>query len=664
VNKCVSRQHTYDKRLIKTAATVFCLIGTFSGSSPLAAQAVYDTTAIRQELAQRPSDSRAVVLFNQLAFELREVNQQEALASARRAERLAATLRDTLQLAKAKGHIGWINYRLGDWEGTFRYSREAYLLSLAAGDANETAMALNNLGALYYQQQDYLTAIDRFREAYTHVRGTDKYFTIIRSLNNTALNFIRAEMPDSAMYYANLAMQVNEDAGRPFSLSFPYRVIGDVYFFQEDYPGAIRWYAEALRIAEERNLRSFQASILHRIGYSLIRLERYRDAMVYLKRGEQISSDAGLRDELSSTYRHLARVYEIQGNIPEAFRYQSMHLELLGELESRAIRDRISIIQGMFEAERVQTDLRVLEQENILAEERARFALTIARTMLVTLLFILGMLVWAYRSYRRTYRINERLNIQALHIQRQWDELQEKTTALQKANADKNTLFSILSHDLRTPVSQVRTMLDLLHDETLEREDFTTLSGTVRRDVDRLFITLDNLLNWSKSQMEGFKANPAPADIHLAYEKTISLLQNQVDEKSLDVFVQFEQNLPQVMIDPDHLLITLRNLLSNAIKFSHVNGNVYISAFRKGSQVVFSVRDEGVGMSMELVERIKVDKNAILEPEDGTQNEKGHGVGLMLCKRLITMNGGQLDIQSMPGKGSDFYVLLPVVSVQ
>jgi signal transduction histidine kinase len=67
---------------------------------------------------------------------------------------------------------------------------------------------------------------------------------------------------------------------------------------------------------------------------------------------------------------------------------------------------------------------------------------------------------------------------------------------------------------------------------------------------------------------------------------------------------------------------------------------------------------------MELVERIKVDKNAILEPEDGTQNEKGHGVGLMLCKRLITMNGGQLDIQSMPGKGSDFYVLLPVVSVQ
>lgn len=626
----------------------------------LHAQSVYDLEAIRQELSQHPPDERKVVLLNQMAFELREVNQQEALTYARRAEALSTTLRDTLQLAKAKGHIGWINYRMGDWEGTFRYSREAYTLSLAAGDANETAMALNNLGALYYQQQDYLTAIERFREAYTHVRGTDHYFTIIRSLNNTALNFIRAEMPDSALHYANLAMRVNEEAGSPFSLSFPYRVIGDVHFFRADYTEAMRWYRDALQIAEQRNLSSFQASILHRIGYTLIRMGRHAEAMSTLKQGEELSTRLGLRDELSTTYRHLASLYEMQGNISEAFRYQSMHLELLNELESKAIRDRISIIQGMFEAERIQSDLRMLEQEALLAQEQTRYAETITRILAVTLVLIIAMLVWLYRSYRRTARINDRLNVQAMHIQRQWDELQEKSDALEQANTDKNTLFSILSHDLRTPVAQARSMLDLLNDNSLSREDFTALSRIVQRDVDHLFLTLDNLLNWSKSQMEGFKAQPIAINVVSSCRHTIALLQNQIEEKKLTVHKRFDEDLPDSMVDPDHLTIIIRNLLSNAIKFSHVNGNLYLAAFRRNSTVVFSVRDEGVGMPADLVEKIRVYKNDIIRTEDGTRNEKGHGLGLMLCKRLITMNSGELMVQSTPNQGSDFHIVLPV----
>ncbi|MCC5926452.1 MAG: tetratricopeptide repeat protein [Bacteroidetes bacterium] len=532
----------------------FIIAITLLSNATVSAQMVYDLDQIRAELTLNPTDSIKVALLNQLAFELREIDQAEALEAARRAETLAATLRDTLQLAKAKGHIGWINYRMGDWEGTFRYSREAYELSLIAGDANETAMALNNLGALYYQQQDYHTAIERFREAFLHVRGTDNYFTIIRSLNNTALNFVRAEMPDSAMHYASLAMQVNKDAGSPFSLSFPYRVIGDVHYFYGDYPEAMRWYADAFRMAELRNLTSFQAGILHRKGITLMRMGRGRDAMVYLKRGEELSTRQGLRDELSTTYLYLSQLYDSMGNVPEAYRYQTLHLELLNELESRAVRDRLAIIQGMFEAERIQAELRILENEASFAKERAELAEQFSRFMLLGLLIILGMLVWVFILYQRSSTAYIRLDDQKKQIIEQRDELQLRAAELQKANSDKNTLFSILSHDLR-------------------------------------------------------------------------------------------------------------NLLSNAIKFSHFNGSIYLTAFRKDSYLIFSVRDEGLGMSADMVEQIHTDTFAILSGNDGTQNEKGHGVGLMLCKRLVAMNGGELKVQSYLDKGSDFHVILPIATI-
>lgn len=627
-------------------------------SPVLAHSQLVDVDSLRTALTTELHPAQRAALLNQIAFELREVNQQEALEFAIQAETLAQSVGDTLQLAKAKGNIGWINYRKANWEKTFRYSREAYELSKIAGNPNETAMALNNLGALYYEQQDYLKAIEFFREAYQHVRDTDNYFTIIRSLNNTALNFVRAEMPDSAIVYATEAIRVSSASGFPLSLSFPYRVIGDVYFLQNDYNAAIEWYEEALSIAISRNLSSFQASILHRLGHTYILTGDLNVASNYLNEGEVLASERNLRNELSRIYYFQARLNDELGNIPEAYRYQTLHLELVNELESSAIRNRLAIIQGMFEAERMEANLKVLEMENLLNQERIILAEFYSRLAFIGIIFVFGMLAWVFFLYQRKSSINYELTVQQELISQQNTELEQKAVALEEANNAKNVLFSILAHDLRTPVAQIKTMLGLLHDEHLSREDFGRLSKLVRGDVDGLFITLDNILKWSKAQMEGFKTKPATVPLIEIVDEASGLLREQIDNKSLKMHVYLTEH-DRVKIDKDHADVIIRNLLSNAIKFSNDGGSIKLSAHHSNNYLTLKFEEEGVGMNETMIQAIRHPNDAILASKDGTRSESGNGIGIQLCKKFLSMNGGSLDVNSTLGKGTEFLVTAP-----
>ena len=614
--------------------------------------------SLRGALQTAGNSAERVNLLNQLAFELRDTRHEQAMHYAKEAEELALSLKDTLNLARAKGNIGWISYRRGEWESTFRYSREAYDLSKAIGDANETAMNLNNLGALFYQQQNYWQAIEMFKDAYERVRGTEHTFTIIRSLNNMALNMIRAGEPDSAMVYANESLLVNELAGRPYSVSFPYRVIGDVYAYRGDLHEALIWYENALDIARVRRLPSFEASVLHRLGHTWLELGDSEKTIMYLKEGEALSLQANLRDELSMTYLHLSHLYDHLGNIPEAYRYQSMHLEMLNELASRDMKNRLAIIQGMFEAERLEAGLRVLEVENQLKREQLEWANLATRISVVVVILVVILLVIVLLMYQRIRTTNLDLQIKSEKIQEQNKELEVQTRKLSEMNRSKNILFSVLSHDLRSPVGQMKTMLELLNDKTLSHREFMDNIHQLRYGTDQLHFTLDNLLKWARSQMEGFKAEPVVVELREAVNRSINFLEESAHRKSISIENLVEADL-KVVSDADHLDIILRNLLSNAIKFSHNGNRVEIGGQKSNDAVMFFVRDYGTGMSKDLIDLVLTGNDELLTSLKGTSAENGHGIGLNLVRTFIKMNNGVLNVASESDKGSTMFVTLP-----
>jgi two-component system sensor histidine kinase/response regulator len=234
-------------------------------------------------------------------------------------------------------------------------------------------------------------------------------------------------------------------------------------------------------------------------------------------------------------------------------------------------------------------------------------------------------------------------------------QIEEKNRDLQALNDTKQKLFSIIAHDLRSPIGQLKNSLDLVSKEYMTPEVFKQVSTKLSSEVDQLHSTLDNLLKWSISQFQGITAVPEKVVLSDLIPKKIKLFKQSVEQKNITI--QFEAMAIDVWADPEHLRLVLRNLISNAIKYSNPGGIIRISASANDNRVVIEIADNGVGMNEEV--KSAIFNSSLMISNTGTSNEKGTGLGLKLCKEFIEKNNGQIRVESIEHKGSTFYIALP-----
>lgn len=235
------------------------------------------------------------------------------------------------------------------------------------------------------------------------------------------------------------------------------------------------------------------------------------------------------------------------------------------------------------------------------------------------------------------------------------EQVEEKNKELEKLNDTKQKLFSIIAHDLRSPIGQLRNSLDLVNKEYMSPETFKKVSSRLSAEVDLLHSTLDNLLRWSISQLQGIKAVPQRTSLDELIRKKASLFRQSFETKNISF--EFTPTGLFAFVDPDHLLLVLRNLISNAIKYSYQDGRIMVSAYEKGDRIVIEVSDDGMGMTEDIKTTIFDEANLV--SVSGTANEKGTGLGLKLCKEFIEKNNGTIWLETKENKGTTFYIQLP-----
>ncbi len=257
---------------------------------------------------------------------------------------------------------------------------------------------------------------------------------------------------------------------------------------------------------------------------------------------------------------------------------------------------------------------------------------------------------------------NEELERQNAEIQKQRADiaikavqLENQTAQLQELNAVKNRLFSIISHDLKTPIYGLRNLFANVQRYNLPGDELVLLVPDIINDINYTTGLMENLLQWAKSQMQGNTINPQLLDIAVMVKEVQQLLRLQAENKR--VYVNAKISMPiYIYADKDMINLVLRNLLSNAIKFTPQNGEVSVDASITDDEVKVFVRDTGTGISSE---NLKSLFGSTYFTTKGTANESGTGLGLMLCKEFITKNGGDIAVESELGKGSTFYFTLP-----
>ncbi|MDR0715076.1 MAG: HAMP domain-containing histidine kinase [Bacteroidales bacterium] len=235
------------------------------------------------------------------------------------------------------------------------------------------------------------------------------------------------------------------------------------------------------------------------------------------------------------------------------------------------------------------------------------------------------------------------------------ERIAQANEALEKSNTVKDKLLSIISHDLRSPISSMHVLLNLFNANNIARRDLIDFVGKLLSRVENTTIMLENLLHWSQSQLNSIEPVFYKTDLREIIDNSIGFYRMQAEQKHIAI-----ENLSKqavfVIADMEMLKIVLRNLISNALKFTFEGGSITINTVRKEQEVIVSVKDTGTGISKESQEKMFSNVNFTTL---GTDKEKGTGLGLLLCKDFVEHQRGKLWVESKEGKGATFYFSIP-----
>lgn len=237
------------------------------------------------------------------------------------------------------------------------------------------------------------------------------------------------------------------------------------------------------------------------------------------------------------------------------------------------------------------------------------------------------------------------------------DKLEQTLNHLAELNALKDKMFSVIGHDLRSPLSSVKMTLEFLSkiapgkDEILGEQINVMLKTT-----DEVFNLLENLLGWAKSQSGNLSINPENIKIAEIVQSIYTLNKGNLDLKKIKFIANIPEDL-EVYADISTFKVILRNLVSNAIKFTPNEGTITVAAIPSNSDVLITVTDTGIGIAEENIPKILDSKTHYTTY--GTNREAGSGLGLVLCKDFAEKNGGTIWLESTLGKGTTFFVKLP-----
>ncbi|MDD3568331.1 MAG: ATP-binding protein [Bacteroidales bacterium] len=462
--------------------------------------------------------------------------------------------------------------------------------------------------------------------------------------------------------------------------------------FQE----ALEHFVKAGESAQQLNRKQDYATSLLNQANVLYEMEKFNDVIELLENAESIAKEANDSRMLRNTYSIFAKVYDKLNMREESTKYFNLFAALTRKIQQEEIQRKEDEAKQMVsqattrvrevEAEKQATERELVERDMELVQKQRMLEETeqITREQLMqidllnkerelqqaiishqnqmrniylgAIVLILIFSAYIMYSYNEKKKANHLLQQKNTEISRQNIEIQEQAQQLRELNNLKDKLFSIISHDLRSPLGSLITLLNLTQEGYFTEEGFRDVIDELSKNVGYTSELLENLLRWAQSQMQGLKVIPSTFNIRDVAEDKLRLYEEQAQNKGITLKNQID---PQMAVYADSAMIELvfRNLIANAIKFCDKGSVVTTTASHSNGMVMVSVSDTGKGISSENLKKLF---GREIFSTRGTSNEKGTGLGLLLCKDFITLNGGEIWAKSVEGVGSEFFFTLPL----
>ena len=362
--------------------------------------------------------------------------------------------------------------------------------------------------------------------------------------------------------------------------------------------------------------------------------------------------------KMESFYKQSYNFYVESKQFEKAIFYNEKRLELLFKSNQDKHDQELQKIQSKY-------NVKFKDQEITLLQRQKNAERWILYLVMLVALAVVALAVVLFRNNRKQLKTNtllkekqEEIETQNEELNTQKEQLAYQNEALQQLNTTKDKLFSIVSHDFRSPLNALKSTAYLMSREGISPTEVKELTTNVTTQINHTSYFLENLLFWAKSQLKGFRIEAEKFDLQELVQENIELAYPQAEQKKIILEAQNTEKV-WVMADKNMTRLVLRNLLSNALKYSRQADHVTLAYQCRQADVLITIQDSGLGMNAEQMHTIFTPHTSSTY---GTNQEKGAGLGLLLCKDFVERNGGEIWAESEAGKGSTFYFTLPLAT--
>jgi signal transduction histidine kinase len=682
--------------LVRSVVVIMCIIvgGNFHPLFGSSKTTISHTDSLKSVLRTAINRIRVQVL-NELAWEYRYNRLDTSFMYATQAHLLADKLGDNLGAARALRTIGLFYESSGKYDIALDYQFRALELFEAVGDRTGIASTNNITGEIYRAQGKYKQALTYYRRAleiHTATGDKERIATILTNICAVYLGepYLVHENLDAVLdtlrYTESLYLQIDNP-----TIYWTWFNMSEAYQQKGDFANALRYSFKAKDDAERGGYTRYAIAALHNIGMSYSSLQQYDSALYYTLRARTMAQQAGFRDDLKESYYVLSHIYGKMLRFDNALLYYKLFTVLKDSLLSAEMQNNTM---------RLQMKLATATQEQEIKQ------LSLLRNSLIGGVLMMMMLAVAianqYRlkqqSEAELQRTNEEILRQQSILESQASEIELTNTELNSTiesvhqrnydlaelNREKNEILTIVAHDLKNPVSNIRMLSKLLRNdaEKLTVSEIQEFSGDIYTVSERMFELITTLLDVSAIEQGTLRFTNSVFEIASLAENVVFNYKARAQSKN--IVLNFEQNqnneglerYPIVAYaDKNATIQVLDNIISNAIKYSPHGKNVWVRILDDTEAVLvhptqqngllapsqqylrIEVQDEGPGLTT--ADKEKVFGKFTRLSAKPTAGEHSTGLGLSIVKRMVEGMNGLVWVESDHGKGATFVVLLP-----
>ncbi|MDT0607348.1 tetratricopeptide repeat-containing sensor histidine kinase [Croceitalea rosinachiae] len=535
---------------------------------------------------------------------------------------------DTIYLNSLNA-IGMGHFMNADYAKSYKYSQIGIKKSKELNNHEMSVRFNMNLATSFAILDDPQQALSYYKECLNLLKTKNDELGLAQVKSNMGYLFVKTKEVDKAKKHLEESIKFfKENINKPWQ-AFVQINLGELSILEKKYDSAIVFFNDSKKLL--RNVYDPQRKAEACLGLAevyLLKNELYKSKENAIN-ADSISKSINFYEGSIRAKKLLYQLFKIENQTEKAVAYLEASQHLSDSIAYAENKTKLLMLEAQTNFEQEQSRI---EAENKKKLERQKAITYIAIILLISTGIILFLI-------RKNIITQKKANKELIEI-----------------NQIKDKIFSIVGHDLKAPINTMQELLELYKNEAITPQQIAEITPRLKNNVDHSAFTLNNLLFWAQTQMNGIKVVPERINLKNVVNNICELYQEQLKKKNISIECNISQQTT-VFIDKEHLNIILRNVVSNAIKYSHLNQKITFNAIEDIKTIKISICDEGIGMTKGLINNVLTGKSITSIP--GTQNEKGTGLGLNICKDLLVANKGSLTIQSQSNQGTCFHITLP-----